>query len=254
MNCELGATNRLERKPETPSSHSRVPWPRTVHLDVRALEAAALGQPPGDAAHEGQGRQGQHVQQAPALLAEVGQAAARPRTRRRRTPRPSPSRLIAQAREPAGISSTVMMLATTSTATAQPRASTWVAASHGSDGLSAPVAARTQPPATAPSSTARRPRRSASASSPSAIRPPRRTDAARQPLRAVARAELLARERDGLGEQRVEVAEHHRDRRRGCRASPTPRASRRWGGIHHGFAVSGRRMADSNGLRTSHAK
>jgi hypothetical protein len=82
---------------------------------------------------------------------------------------------MAQAREPAGISSTVMMLATTSTATAQPRASTWVAASHGSDGLSAPVAAKTQPPATAPSNTARRPRRSASARSPSAISPPRRT-------------------------------------------------------------------------------
>jgi hypothetical protein len=32
------------------------------------------------------------------------------------------------------------------------------------------------------------------------------------------------------------------------------RASRRWGGIHHGLAVSGRRMAHSNGLRTSHAK
>ena len=32
------------------------------------------------------------------------------------------------------------------------------------------------------------------------------------------------------------------------------RASRRCGGIHHGFALSGRRIANSNGLRTSHAK
>src|SRR5437763_755740 len=81
-------------------------------------------------------------------------------------PRPAASvrRLRAYARAPAGISSTTMMPSITSIAWAKPRPSTWLAVSHGSEGLNAPIAVRTHPSTVASISVLRRPRRSAPAS------------------------------------------------------------------------------------------
>ena len=82
---------------------------------------------------------------------------------------------MAQARVPFGISSAAMIGITPMSAVANVRATSCDPASHGSDGASAPVAAVIVPIVKRPSSTGRRPTRSARATRRKASIPPSRT-------------------------------------------------------------------------------
>ena len=130
----------------------------------------------------------------------------------------------AKARDPAGISSTAMMLMTSTRAVEKARATVWLTPSAARFGASAPVAVTTQPATADHSSTRRRPRRSASATITAASSAPTRTAASITPTWRVGDAELLLEEGVGLGQQRAEVAgqrgEHaeQRQRRRGAGA------------------------------------
>ncbi len=87
----------------------------------------------------------------------------------------------ANARDPAGISSTAMMLMTSTSAVEKARATVWLTPSVARFGASAPVAVTRQPATADHSSTRRRPRRSAVATITRASRAPTRTAASITP-------------------------------------------------------------------------
>jgi hypothetical protein len=73
----------------------------------------------------------------------------------------------------------------TTPAVTKPRATTWLVASHSSDGARAPVAVSTQAIVAVASSTPRRPRRSASATSTTVMTTSARTTASASPWAAL---------------------------------------------------------------------
>ena len=87
----------------------------------------------------------------------------------------------AKAREPAGISSTAMMLMTSTSAVENARATVWLTPRTARFGASAPVAVTTHPATADHCSTRRRPRRSADAAITRASRAPTRTAASITP-------------------------------------------------------------------------
>ncbi len=103
------------------------------------------------------------------------------------TAMPAPSAAVAvstetaNAREPAGISSTAMMLITSVSAVENARANVWLTPSHARVGQSAPVAVSAQPTTAEKMSTHRRPRRSARATMASASSAPTRVAASITP-------------------------------------------------------------------------
>ena len=115
-------------------------------------------------------------------------ASPRPATPSSITQRPPPSAALAvssetaKARDPEGISSTAMMLITRISAVAKARATVWLTPSHTRLGASAPVAVTTHPARAETSSTQRRPRRSARATTARASSAPTRTTASIVPI------------------------------------------------------------------------
>ena len=139
-----------------------------------------------------------------------------------------------------------MMPSITSIAWAKPRPSTWLAVSHGSEGLNAPIAVRTHPSTVASISVLRRPRSTAKASMP-----PRRTAApatpwARLPAPNSSAANAIVSSNIVLSQPRTMATIASVPR------IDAARASSRTAGAHHAFRpfspprATSRRIAHTN--------